>query len=432
MEKPFRFDLQLFSEARKTQQISDIAIQELSLVFAQKDGKEWAPRNPDARVIGLKAGEAEEKKASFLDRFAKTIKGWYVKDGVPDNIDEDGDGAEDYELILGLITGMSYDLQSAMWMNDDDMRSAAIVAGIDSFLARLDDVRSGGKCAKKSGARHSKADKEHIDALADAHQKMGEHLTALGASGYDGGTEDGGDVDDDAADKARATFKSAPVGEDGLPMGGVEIAAKAGASLCFDSYGVFTSRLEKAKKKKKEDDDPYGDVEYADPGYQEDGKKRYPLDTEEHVRAAASYFGMDKNRSKYTDDQQKKIDAKIDAAKKKFKIGDDDGKKAGERDMTEAQVQAMVDAAVAKAAEKAAAEIATAKAEAQAAIDKANAEAETARKAAEEAQKALGTAAANARKATAGSSSGSQDGEPSRLQKAIKAQLASNPESTRF
>jgi hypothetical protein len=42
---------------------------------------------------------------------------------------------------------------------------------------------------------------------------------------------------------------------------------------------------------------PYGDVTYADPGYQKDGKKRYPLDTEAHCRAAWSYINMPKNAS---------------------------------------------------------------------------------------------------------------------------------------
>ena len=61
---------------------------------------------------------------------------------------------------------------------------------------------------------------------------------------------------------------------------------------------------------------------YADPGWQEDGKKRYPLDTEEHVQAAARYFGRPKNRKKYSDEHAKAIDGKIDTAKKKFKIGE--------------------------------------------------------------------------------------------------------------
>lgn len=77
--------------------------------------------------------------------------------------------------------------------------------------------------------------------------------------------------------------------------------------------------LEMAEKKKE----PYGNVDYADNGYR-DGKKRYPVDTPEHVRAAASYFGQQKNRDKYTPEQQKTIQDKIDAAKKKFGIGDEE------------------------------------------------------------------------------------------------------------
>ena len=66
----------------------------------------------------------------------------------------------------------------------------------------------------------------------------------------------------------------------------------------------------------KEGKSKYGDVNFAD-----ETNKKYPLDTEAHVRAAASYFGMAKNRAKYSTADQKKIDAKIAAAEKKFKIG---------------------------------------------------------------------------------------------------------------
>lgn len=65
---------------------------------------------------------------------------------------------------------------------------------------------------------------------------------------------------------------------------------------------------------------PYGDVEYADPGYQEDGVHRYPLDTEKHVRAAWSYINMPKNQKVYSADQLAKIKAKIESAAKKFGI----------------------------------------------------------------------------------------------------------------
>lgn len=72
---------------------------------------------------------------------------------------------------------------------------------------------------------------------------------------------------------------------------------------------------------------------YADPGWQADGNKRYPLDTEAHVKAASSYFGRPRNRKKYTAEQVKKIDAKIDLAKKKFKIGEYAEKSDGTMDL---------------------------------------------------------------------------------------------------
>jgi hypothetical protein len=56
---------------------------------------------------------------------------------------------------------------------------------------------------------------------------------------------------------------------------------------------------------------PYGDVEYADPGYQEDGKKRYPLDTEKRIRAAWSYINKKKNQEPYTAQQVRKIKNRI-------------------------------------------------------------------------------------------------------------------------
>ncbi|WP_280414866.1 HK97 family phage prohead protease [Nocardia carnea] len=70
----------------------------------------------------------------------------------------------------------------------------------------------------------------------------------------------------------------------------------------------------------RSDKEPYGSVEYADPGYQKDGKKRYPLDSERHVRAAWSYVNMPKNQKAYTAQQLARIKAKIKSAAKKFGI----------------------------------------------------------------------------------------------------------------
>ena len=65
---------------------------------------------------------------------------------------------------------------------------------------------------------------------------------------------------------------------------------------------------------------PYGDVEYADPGYQKDGQHRYPIDTEAHARAAWSYINQADNAAKYSSANLAKVRAKIMAACKRFGI----------------------------------------------------------------------------------------------------------------
>lgn len=68
----------------------------------------------------------------------------------------------------------------------------------------------------------------------------------------------------------------------------------------------------------KDGKEPYGDVTYADPGYQSDKKKRYPLDTEAHIRAAWSYINMPKNASKYSSAQVAQIKSRVSAAMKRI------------------------------------------------------------------------------------------------------------------
>lgn len=65
---------------------------------------------------------------------------------------------------------------------------------------------------------------------------------------------------------------------------------------------------------------PYGDVVYADPGYQKDKKKRYPLDTEKHVRAAWGYINQADNAQFYSPKQLAAIRRRIIAAAKKLGI----------------------------------------------------------------------------------------------------------------
>jgi hypothetical protein len=76
------------------------------------------------------------------------------------------------------------------------------------------------------------------------------------------------------------------------------------------------------------DKTPYGDVSYADPGYQSDKKKRYPLDSEAHCRAAWSYVNMPKNAAMYTSSQVSAIKSRIKAAGRKYGITFSDDVKA--------------------------------------------------------------------------------------------------------
>lgn len=73
---------------------------------------------------------------------------------------------------------------------------------------------------------------------------------------------------------------------------------------------------------KKTPEAPYGvGVDYADPGYQADKKRRYPVDTAEHAEAADDYIGKGTDDAKYSAADLAKVKAHIAAACKKFGIG---------------------------------------------------------------------------------------------------------------
>jgi hypothetical protein len=59
----------------------------------------------------------------------------------------------------------------------------------------------------------------------------------------------------------------------------------------------------------------YGDVEFADPV-----NKKYPIDSEEHVRAAWSYINHEENAAKYDKDEVAQIKKRIKARAKDYGI----------------------------------------------------------------------------------------------------------------
>ena len=81
-------------------------------------------------------------------------------------------------------------------------------------------------------------------------------------------------------------------------------------------------------KRSGSDKEPYGAVAYADSGHQSDGKKRYPIDTKAHAKAAWSYINQQKNADKYSAEDLAKVKAKIESACKKFGIETSDSKRS--------------------------------------------------------------------------------------------------------
>jgi hypothetical protein len=62
---------------------------------------------------------------------------------------------------------------------------------------------------------------------------------------------------------------------------------------------------------------PYGEVDYADPGYRSDKVHRYPIDTVEHIRAAWNYIHKPANEALYNADDLSKVKGAIETAWKK-------------------------------------------------------------------------------------------------------------------
>lgn len=89
----------------------------------------------------------------------------------------------------------------------------------------------------------------------------------------------------------RFTIYDGFVSEVTLGQAPVEEDERRHQAQAADSNGTFEDEFPpKIEDMKKDPKKPYGDVEYADPGTQKDKVHRYPIDTEEHIRAAWNYI----------------------------------------------------------------------------------------------------------------------------------------------
>lgn len=163
---------------------------------------------------------------------------------------------------------------------------------------------------------------------ATAHQGSGTHPEVVGLAN---------DVASSHGDQmARATaLKSRLGGGSGsMTSGSSTTTSGHGGGNAYGHNSQSVDGMLRANSKK-----PYGDVAYADPGYQADGVSRYPIDTAAHAKAAWSYINQKGNASKYSAEQLAKIKARIKSAAKKFgiTISEDSGMNSALADTYEAR-----------------------------------------------------------------------------------------------
>ncbi|GAC1540602.1 MAG: hypothetical protein NVS3B12_27630 [Acidimicrobiales bacterium] len=92
------------------------------------------------------------------------------------------------------------------------------------------------------------------------------------------------------------------------------------ANIITEDAGIEEKGAPALKSGKAAEPPTPGASNYADPGYQDDKAKRYPLDTAAHAKAAWSYINQPKNAKNYTEPQLKRIKDRIRKALVKFGV----------------------------------------------------------------------------------------------------------------
>lgn len=89
--------------------------------------------------------------------------------------------------------------------------------------------------------------------------------------------------------------------------------------------------------------DSDGDIKYADPGFQKDGRKRHLIDTKDHVRATWAHIKVSKDLGEYSPDEIDQMEKCTLAAAKKFGITIDDSKKDSEETLMSGKTDEVVE-----------------------------------------------------------------------------------------
>lgn len=230
-------------------------------------------------------------------------------------------------------------------MLDYDAVLASLTTHSEALADLIDDTG-----AVKAGARHSASDTALIQSIYDAAEDICELAEALGATVTDEDTEEPDAADMLTEGAGEATMKAIaddPIAYAYHECGDIQAAASALAQIAQlaaseaseqdDDTSVMLARLRSAMQLltdfisneigeikaigAREDVSPadkkravaaYGNVTYADAK-----NKKYPIDTEEHIRAAWNYLGQAKNQAMYSADEVTAMKARIIAAWKK-------------------------------------------------------------------------------------------------------------------
>ncbi len=187
----------------------------------------------------------------------------------------------------------------------------------------------------------SNAEHRHL-AKADAVRCLEDEAAMAAESPAEGATALEGEPGSDAATEVENAIPAPPAepqsaldmvraaierGEAALARAGANTEPAEPAELSVDRQSVdhvdhVGQAAEPAAKGGDQPGDgskPYGDETYADPGYQADGKKRYPVTkdgkpSEERIRAAWTYISKPANCAKYSGGDCGKVKAKIVSA----------------------------------------------------------------------------------------------------------------------
>ena len=131
--------------------ITDVAISELSLVFAKKDGVRYRPINPEATVLSTKAQVVEP--GSLLGKYA---------DQLTEKASSDAQGEAELQVAYSTITSVFYSAIDALYSISYAPDSFSIEARKDAVKTVIDNTL---KSIKDASAVVLKAGVDHTDEI---------------------------------------------------------------------------------------------------------------------------------------------------------------------------------------------------------------------------------------------------------------------------